>query len=288
MASSISESNQVYLDDAERSSPRTVKLRSATSAQTFEEIYHDSRNLRHRGTLVDRARFLRDLRGFVASLPHQEHQKVLHMLRNRQDCDDLVGVSRDLAFGLKYSEDDLDSSKGGLERYVRGFYFQAAHSEAGIIIGKFALSDSVPVSDTTSTVQTPIVDNFMKQNFGHTTTPTEEIENAQRGILFLEPVCLDDFTPLWTLPANDSFVLGAIHFGRDIHLASPRKPSDLFCHKVGGRLSVFGRELAVILSSGAYELHCSALMGETFKFVGTEEKVTYNIPEIMNAIHEMD
>ena len=30
MASSISESNQVYLDDAERSSPRTVKLRSAT------------------------------------------------------------------------------------------------------------------------------------------------------------------------------------------------------------------------------------------------------------------
>lgn len=264
-----------------RSEPSTV------APNYFQEIYHSSRDLDARGIVQERDKFLQDFRDYSVSLPPDEHHQVLHLLGSKQDCDDLQGTARDLVFGFRYSENDFDSKKGGMGRYMRGFYFQAAHCEAGIVIGRLPGNGSTGVSTSSSKANAADLDECIIQNFGQAKTPSEEIKREQRGTLILPKLTKDAFTPLWTLPTNDSFVLGAIHFGRDVHLASPRQPSCLFRFKVGGQLSTFGREVAVILLSGAYELHCSGLLGETFKFVGAPMRARYNVKELMDGINRL-
>ena len=253
----------------------------------FQEVYHSSRDLDARGIVQERDKFLQDFRNYSVSLPTDDHRQVLHLMRSKQDCDDLQGTARDLVFGFRYSENDFESEKGGMGRYMRGFYFQAAHCEAGIVVGKLSGKGSTGVSTSSSEAKALDLDESIIQNFGRAKTPSEEIKREQRGTMILPLVAIDAFTPLWTLPTNDSFVLGAIHFGRDVHLASPRQPSCLFRFKEGGQLSIFGREVAVILLSGAYELHCSGLLGETFKFVGAPMRARYNVKELMDGINRL-
>jgi hypothetical protein len=111
----------------------------------------------------------------------------------------------------------------------------------------------------------------------------KDLSPSQHGQLFLPFSADDESTPFWTLPTNDSFVLGAIHFGRDIHLATPRTPSSLFRNHAEGELSVFGREVAIVVNSHTYELHCS-IVGETFTFVGPQMESSYNIKEMMQGM----
>lgn len=276
---------------ATRYNAKRYRIRSQANKKTtlncFKDSYHNSKDLTYRGTEEDRQRFWLDLHRFVVTLPYDEYAKVLQMLKNGEDCNSLSGSSRELALGLRYSQADLDHNKGSLARYMRGFYFQAAHSEAGIIIGKLACKEPPSRSCVTSTISRPVLDRHTSANFGETKTPDEDLRREQRRQLVLPFETDDESTPLWTLPTNDSWVLGAIHFGRDVHLASSRAPSSIFRNVVGGQLSVFGREVAVVLSSNAYELHCSSVMGETFAFVGAPKGACYNVTELMHGIDQV-
>jgi hypothetical protein len=258
-----------------------------TSLNCFLHSYHSSKDLTSRGTEEDRHRFWLDLHKFVVMLPYDEYVPVLEMLKNGKDCNSLTGESRELALGLRYSEADLDHNKGSLARYMRGFYFQAAHSDAGIIIGKLGSKEPPSRSRVTSTTSSPILDRHTAANFGETKTPDDDLRRQQRGQLVLPFETDDESTPLWTLPTNDSWVLGAIHFGRDVHLASSRAPSSIFRNGIGGQLSVFGREVAVVFNSDAYELHCSRVLGETFAFVGAPKGGSYNVTEMMQGINRV-
>jgi hypothetical protein len=258
-----------------------------SSPSHFQHSYHSSMALTSRGTEEDRHRFWLDLHKFVVTLPYKEYAHVLQMLKNGEDCNSLVGASRQLALGLRYSEFDLIHNKGSLARYMRGFYFQAAHSDAGIIIGKLGSKEAPSRSRVTSTTSSPILDRHTAANFGETKTPDDDLRRQQRGQLVLPFETDDESTPLRTLPTNDSWVLGAIHFRRDVHLASSRVPSSIFRNGVGGQLSVFGREVAVVLNSDAYELHCSRVLGETFAFAGAPKGACYNVTEMMQGINRV-
>lgn len=148
------------------------------------------------------------------------------MFRDGDDFTALQSHMKEVAFGLRYSDADLDSIQGRLLYYARGYYSQGGHSRLGIVIGRVNMKDW----DQESTSETPIIDPHLRRNFGTTDTPSEEINVGQRGTLEL---VLGEQTPqtskpLWTLPLNDSFVLGAIHFGNDIYLATDRNPSKVF------------------------------------------------------------
>lgn len=63
------------------------------------------------------------------------------MLKSETDCESLEEASRELAFGLKYSDRDLNPDQGGITRFARRLYIQTAHCEAGIAIEKMLRDD---------------------------------------------------------------------------------------------------------------------------------------------------
>jgi hypothetical protein len=121
---------------AVRYNPEQYRLQCRSpSRKHFRHIYHTSRDLSLRGTTKDRNRFSLDLHKYAVTLPEDEYARVAQMLKSGADCSNLNGFSRELSLGLRYSAKDLNRNKGSLGRYMRGFYFQAGHSEAGIVLG---------------------------------------------------------------------------------------------------------------------------------------------------------
>lgn len=260
---------------------RMICISDHRTALRTQNTYHSLGDLSIRGMVEDRRRFLQDLRKQAIQLEAESHQRLLKMLEPGVSVERMSNEMKRVAAGHQYSLNDLEPS--GRLRYVRGFYFQGGHAKLGIVIGRANFSDPTVVS----TLAVPVIDKHIRRNFGTTNTPSEDTAVGQRGTLLLEQPGECTSKPLWTLPYNDTFVLGAIHFGNDVHLATDRSPRQIFSNQIGGQLSVFGREVAIVFGSKAYDLHCSRVAGETFKFVGTPLEHDYNVAEMMETVRDV-
>lgn len=246
------------------------------------KTYH-SGDLSTRGTREDRARFLRDVRLNSLQLS-QDHQRAIinEFGRGAAAPTSLVSEKmRSVAMGLRYARDDVhaDDETKALY-YARGLQYAAAHSKLGIISGRSILTDPSAVS----TPLLPIIDSCVKANFGQTGLPKEEFDTHQQGVLVLQqqqapsidqqaagssttPTDQIKSNPFWTIPYNDSFYLGAIHYHRPVYLASTRSSDNMRKPDDSGALRIFGREVALCWASHSVELH-QAGHGEVFVPIG--------------------
>ena len=129
-----------------------------------------------------------------------------------------------------------------------------------------SLDEMVGVRLRDSTVEVPLLDEAMHKNFGIAT------EYSSGSI---------SWSNNWTLLMNDALILGGIQKNLPFYLVSKRIPENIWDAR-GNRLTVTGRELVALLTSG-YKIQRMA-DGSEYLYNDSEQPRGLTLPEYNRAV----
>lgn len=256
----------------------------------FSEPYHTSYDLDRLGTPADRQRLLRDMLGNAVAIPYSVSKLIDAWASGRIDFSFISSLplpEQEVALGLKYDQAQLNNDSHTSPFHFCRLYYYAAARSYFVITGRIRFDD--PVAE--STPQYPFIDPFTIENFRLTEVPSKEFQpgdgRKQQGVLGLglrgNTGDVRQQSVRWTFPYNDTFYLGAVQFSRAVYVASKRSPANMARTDGSGALTVMGREVAIILGSGAYSLH-STSWGEVLVPRGPPPGKKYGIKELSEAV----
>jgi hypothetical protein len=94
----------------------------------------------------------------------------------------------------------------------------------------------------------------------------------------------------WSCAANDAYVLGLIHHGRDIHFTSPRSQANICSKGQRHPVSVNGRELIGLDACGRYRFVTAGtsgnVVGEAAQLMHSRETRAFGFPEYLASIRK--
>lgn len=293
--------SKLFLDDkAVCTVPDTTSAESTSEGHDSANIkyrshckdtYHSSHDLSLRGTTEDRQRFLTDMQANAIDIPPDVASKIMEWVIGQENLSSIPGSEyQQVALGLKYDKANLrNDDRNSAFHYCRLYYYAGARSDF-IATGRIKLNDL----QAESTIECPIIDEAMRSNFGQTVGCTRESQSleykpgdipSQQAILSLGILGISgnaDALPInWSLPYNDTFFLGGIHYQTPVLLASKRSEENMVRADKSDGLTVTGREVAIIMGSGAYSLH-STSWGEAL--VPRRAGKKYGIKELSEVV----
>lgn len=138
--------------------------------------------------------------------------------------------------------DRSDKTANAIQLCYKTYLNSSTAALRSLVVGRI-------VKPATSSNQLPMVglDDIERINFGTTG------DRSTGSVLW---------NKYWSIPLNDSWLMGGIHAGFPFYLASPREIQNIEDKKFG--FTVTGRELIGLLTFG-YELNPNTTLGEVFE-----------------------
>ena len=215
-------------------------------------------------------------------------EPAIHALyRTREEFDMAISklvredaTNEEIARGMCYGKGDLDKIDSAWHAYN-----SVKNIKTALVLGRLYQGEIIPSCDESF----PCIDQKLIDNMGRTTSYSKvNKDGSTRNVYEVGGIMLFD-QPKWSCVVNDAFILGAIHFGRDVYFASPRSKENIWIEEKQN-VTVTGRELIGIDACKRYTMITlqdhENLIGDIARFSHSHKQPDFGFQEYLASIQE--